>query len=454
MAPTTAELLRIKRDGGRLSASDITHLVRGMGSGEVGDAQLGAFAMAVCLRGMDAAECLALTMAMRDSGERLTWSDPRPRIDKHSTGGVGDCTSLIVAPILAACGALVPMLSGRGLGHTGGTLDKLEAIPGYRCTPSRARLRRVLRDVGCAIVGADRSLAPADRRLYAVRDVTSTIDSIPLITASILAKKLAAGVQTLVLDVKTGSGAFMADSEAARALAASLLDTADRCGLRATVLLTDMDQPLASAAGNALEVAAALRVLTGEDRDSRLRTLSLALASHALRTSGLVHDPQEADRVALAALDGGAAAERLAAMVHGLGGPADLLEHGRSRLPAAPFTAPLFAPVAGFLTRIDTRALGFAVVGLGGGRRRIGDAVDPAVGLSDILPVGRRVDTQTPLMTVHARTETDWRAAAQRILGACTILPEAEPARARRPLIEAVLTAVESTHAACRAVDS
>lgn len=449
--PSTVDIIRRKRDGIRLPAADIAQLLRGIASGEVGDAQIGAFAMAVRLRGMDAGECFALTCGMRDSGEILQWADPRPRVDKHSTGGIGDCTSLIVAPLLAACGALVPMLSGRGLGHTGGTLDKLEAIPGYRCNPPRDQLLRVLERSGCAIVGADASLAPADRRLYAVRDVTACVDSIPLITASILAKKLAANVQTLVLDVKTGSGAFLPDAEAAHALARSLLATGQRCGLRMRVLLTDMDQPLADCAGNALEVMAALRVLCGRERRSRLRCLSVQLASQALHASGLVDSLHDAQRRVRDALDGGAAAERFADMVHGLGGPSDLLERGDALLAKAAYVAPLLAPAAGVLARIDTRALGLAVFELGGGRRRIEDSIDPAVGLSNILPVGSQLDTQTPLLSIHARTREEWQTAATRILQACTIAEQADEERA---LVQAVLTDEEDAHAACRAVGS
>src|SRR3954452_4541653 len=281
------EVIRRKRDGAELSPQEIGFLVGGIAGGGLSDAQVGALAMALFLRGMSAGERVALTRAMRDSGTVLEWDLDRPVLDKHSTGGVGDKVSLILAPVLAACGAAVPMISGRGLGHTGGTLDKLDAIPGYASTPSIEVIRRVVREAGCAIVGQTADLAPADRRLYAVRDATGTVESIPLIVASILSKKLAEGLNGLVLDVKTGSGAFMARREDADALARALVDVAAGAGLRTVALITDMDEVLGTTAGNALEVRESLDHLTGARRDARLHEVTVALAAAALVQGGL-----------------------------------------------------------------------------------------------------------------------------------------------------------------------
>src|SRR3954452_5479477 len=320
------EVIRRKRDGHALSEQEIGFLVQGITDGGLSDAQVGALAMALFLRGMEASERVALTRAMRDSGSVLEWDLDRPVLDKHSTGGGGDKVSLMLAPILAACGAAVPMISGRGLGHTGGTLDKLDAIPGYASTPSTEVIRRVVRDAGCAIVGQTADLAPADRRLYAVRDATATVESISLIVASILSKKLAEGLDALVMDVKTGSGAFMAAREDAEALARALVDVAAGAGLPTVALLTDMDSVLGTTAGNALEVREALDYLTGAARDERLHEVTAALAGPALAAGGLAGYEAAGREAAQQALDDGAAAERFAAMAHALGGPADLME--------------------------------------------------------------------------------------------------------------------------------
>ncbi len=381
------ELLRAKRDGAAWSAGQLRELALGIGDGTLSDAQVGAFAMAAFLRGLDAAERAALTAGLRDSGTVLEWD--RPALDKHSTGGVGDKVSLILAPIVAACGYAVPMVSGRGLGHTGGTLDKLEAIPGYNATPDIDTLRRVIADAGCAIVGQTDELAPADRRLYAVRDATGTVESIGLITASILSKKLAAGLTGLVLDVKHGSGAFMAELGDARELARSLVDVATANGLRCTALLTDMDSVLGTTAGNALEVAESLAALQGAPGDERLRDVTLALAAKLVPR-------EDAER----ALDSGAAAEQFARMVRALGGPADVLSD--AQLPAAPIVRAVFADKTGYVQRHRTRDIGLLVTALGGGRQKESDTIDPAVGLSDIAAVGEAVTADRPLALVHA----------------------------------------------------
>jgi thymidine phosphorylase len=345
-----AELIRRKRDGGELTGAEIEQLVGGITDGAVSDAQVGALAMAIVWRDMTAAERVALTGAMMRSGEVLDWSGAGlagPALDKHSTGGVGDKVSLLLAPIVAACGGAVPMISGRGLGHTGGTLDKLEAIPGYDVAPSPERLRAVVAGAGCAIVGQTASLAPADRRLYAVRDATGTVESIPLIVASILSKKLAAGLDALVMDVKVGSGAFLPEIGRARELAAAIVEVATGNGLPTVALLTDMNQVLGRSAGNAVEVREAIDHLTGAAADPRLREVTLALSAELLVLGGVVRDPAAALSQATAALDGGRAADRFAAMVSALGGPSNLLEAPDRHLPTAPTVEAVFPVGAG-----------------------------------------------------------------------------------------------------------
>src|SRR5688572_25346172 len=315
------EVIRRKRDGATLTAEEINFLVGGITDGGLSDAQVGALAMAFFLRGLEAGERVALTTAMRDSGTVLQWDLDRPVVDKHSTGGVGDKVSLMLAPILAACGAAVPMISGRGLGHTGGTLDKLDSIPGYQSVPATEVIRRVVLDAGCAIVGQTADLAPADRRLYAVRDATGTVESIPLIVASILSKKLAEGLDALVLDVKTGSGAFMARREEAQKLAEALVEVAKGAGLNTVALLTDMDEVLGTTAGNALEVRESVDHLTGARREPRLHEVTVALAAAALVQSRLAPDEDTAHSQIESVLDDGRAAETFGRMVSALGGP-------------------------------------------------------------------------------------------------------------------------------------
>ncbi len=426
------EIIRRKRDGAALSADEIAAFVAGLTRGSIGGEQIAAFAMAVFLKGMNRAETVALVESMTHSGPTLDWSRsalPGPVVDKHSTGGIGDNVSLILAPALAACGAFVPMISGRGLGHTGGTLDKLEAIPGYCTRVTQPDLQRVVRETGCAIVGATADLAPADARLYAIRDVTATVESIPLITASILSKKRAAGIDALVLDVKTGSGAFMVGLGDARALAESLVDVAAGAGLPTTALVTDMDQPLADAAGNAVEVRHALAVLTGARFDPRVQAVVAALGGEALRLGGLVADVEEGVRRIEAAIRSGRAAERFAAMVRALGGPADLLERPDTHLPKAPVRREVFAERDGFVGQIDARLIGIAVVGLGGGRTRPGDLIDADVGFTDLAalgtPVGR--NGSRALGTVLARSE-DAAEVASALLRRAYRIAEAPPA--------------------------
>ncbi|MGE0237566.1 MAG: thymidine phosphorylase [Parvibaculaceae bacterium] len=407
------EFIRQKRDGKELDASDIGAFIAGLAEGSVSEGQAAAFAMAVFLRGMTRAEAVALTQAMRDSGTVLAWKEiDRPIVDKHSTGGVGDNVSLMLAPMLAAAGAAVPMISGRGLGHTGGTLDKLDSIPGYVSQPDIERFRKVVKEEGCAIIGQTADLAPADKRLYAIRDVTGTVESVPLITASILSKKLAAGLGQLVLDVKTGTGAFMATPEDARELTESLVAVANGAGLRTSALITDMNEPLASAAGNAVEVANALDYLTGEKRDQRLHQVTLALGAELLMLAGLAGTEAEGTAKLERTLSSGTAAERFQAMTAALGGPKDFLEKYARHLPKAPIIRPVMAAHDGVVAHIDTRALGIAVIELGGGRHVASDKIDPAVGLTGLAGKTAHVGRHRPLALVHARDEAAFERAA------------------------------------------
>ncbi|MFZ5674048.1 MAG: thymidine phosphorylase [Pseudomonadota bacterium] len=418
------EFIRRKRDGKDLAPADIADFIAGLTSGSVSEGQAAAFAMAVFLRGMSRAEAVALTEAMRDSGTVLDWRDlGRPVVDKHSTGGVGDNVSLMLAPMLAALGCAVPMISGRGLGHTGGTLDKLDSIPGYVSQPDLALFRKVVREAGCAVIGQTADLAPADKRLYAIRDVTGTVESVPLITASILSKKLAAGLEQLVLDVKTGTGAFMATPEEARELTQSLVAVANGAGLRTSALITDMNEPLASAAGNAVEIANALDYLTGVRRDPRLHEVTVALGAELLQLAGLARD-DAAGRVLLeGALSSGKAAEHFQIMAAGLGGPKDLLENYTSQLPKAPIIRPVLAAEDGTIAFIDTRSLGLAVIELGGGRRVASDRIDHAVGLTGLAGLGASVGRDRPLALIHARDEASFARAAGIVRGSYRVGP-------------------------------
>ncbi|RFF26865.1 MULTISPECIES: thymidine phosphorylase [unclassified Wenzhouxiangella] len=438
------EILRQKRDGRALDAAAIEQLVEGITDGSLGDEQLGAFAMAVFLNGMEDGECVSLTRSMRDSGQVLRWDDPAlpgPVLDKHSTGGVGDATSLLVAPIVAACGGFVPMIAGRGLGHTGGTVDKLAAIPGYEVSPPTARFQEIVRDIGCAMIGQTADLAPADRRLYAVRDVTATVESVPLIVASILSKKLAEGLEGLVLDIKTGNGAVMTDPDEARYLARRLTEVGTLAGVRTHALLTDMSQPLADSAGNALELAEVVDCLRGQPRRDTLMTLSRELAIETLLAGRLAEDRDTARQQVESAIESGRAAERFAAMVGELGGPSDLIERPDKYLPEAPVVEDVYADRPGFVASCDVRAIGMAVVDLGGGRRSADDRIDPAVGLSGLAQIGDDVGTDRPLARIHARSADDAERAATAVRDACRI--SEQPAE-RPELVSERLTPGES----------
>ena len=428
MTDARAILARLRK-GETPSGEELSWFARGLATGAVSDAQAGAFAMAVCLRGLGETGRVHLTEAMRDSGDVLGWDADAPVIDKHSTGGIGDCLSLVLAPALAACGAVVPMISGRGLGHTGGTLDKLEAIPGLATQVDEATLRRIVGEVGCAIVGATGRIAPADKRLYAVRDVTATVESVDLITASILSKKLAAGLQALILDVKCGSGAFMKTAGEARALAEALVATANGAGCKTAALITDMDQPLAPALGNALEVAVSMEVLSGNRAAApRLHDLTVAEGGALLDLAGIDGGTARIEE----AIASGAAIELFSKMVRALGGPPDMAEDWRTHLPDAPIRKDVLAAGPGVVAGIEGEALGLVVVALGGGRRVETDRIDPAVGLSDVVPLGTRVAAGDRLATIHASDAAQAEAAAADVRAAITIGPDAvEP----RPLI-------------------
>jgi thymidine phosphorylase len=399
------------RDGGRPGTDEITWFAQGIANGMVTDAQAGAFAMAVLLNGLGDEGRVALTRAMRDTGRVMEWSLPGPVVDKHSTGGIGDCISLLLAPALAACGAYVPMISGRGLGHTGGTLDKLEAIPGFRTGLGEAAFRAQVADIGCAIVAASADLAPADKRLYAIRDMTGTVESVDLITASILSKKLASGLEALVLDVKYGSGAFMKTPARAEELARALVDTAQGAGCMTSALITDMSQPLATAAGNALEVIEVMETLTGTSVNTALWDLTAALGGEVLALAGLAADAADGEGRIAQALESGAAAECFGRMVAAQGGPVDFVERWPDRLPSAPVVLEVPALDDGYVWAIDAEALGHAVVHLGGGRLRDGDKVNPSVGLSDLAGLGEEMGAGVPMAMVHAANEEAARAA-------------------------------------------
>ncbi|WP_417263811.1 thymidine phosphorylase [Celeribacter sp.] len=416
------EKLRDKRE---LSSTELTGFAQGLASGAVTDAQAGAFAMAALLNGMSDPDRVALTLAMRDSGEVMRWDLPYPAIDKHSTGGVGDCVSLLLAPALAALGACVPMVSGRGLGHTGGTLDKLESIPGLKAEVTDARFHEIVERVGCAIVSASGSIAPADKRLYAIRDVTGTVESIDLITASILSKKLAAGLEALVLDVKCGSGAFMTTPEDARALAQSLVTTANGAGCKTSALITDMNQPLCPTLGNALEVMTVMEALTTGEVDNILCDVTCALGGELMVLAGLAEDADQAAWAVRDTLTDGSAAERFGQMIAELGGPADFVDHWRDRLPSAPVVRDVLSQEPGYVSEMDGHALGMAVVHLGGGRMKGGDKVDPAVGLSNCCMIGEYLDADNLIATIHAKSVEEADRAEAAIRAAIRLASEA-----------------------------
>lgn len=433
------EIIRAKRDGAALDASQIQAFVRGLVDGSWSEGQAAALAMAIFFQGMGGPERVALTRAMMTSGDVLEWGSAHlggPVLDKHSTGGVGDKVSLMLAPWVAACGGFVPMISGRGLGHTGGTLDKFDSIPGYQTAPSLDLLRRTVAQVGCAIIGQTADLAPADRRLYGIRDVTATVESVPLITASILSKKLAAGLQGLVMDVKVGNGAFADNLPMAIDLAQSLVSVAQGAGLPTRAWLTDMNQVLGSTCGNAVEMQEAVDFLTGTQREPRLWEVTRALAADMLLLGGLASDEASALAQLDHALDSGAAAERFERMVHALGGPVDFLASSRQHLAAAPVWLDVPVPHAGWVSGVQTRDVGVAIIELGGGRRKAIDAVDHAVGYSGLHAIGQRLEAGDRLATVHARDAASAERAARALLAAVNVSDQ--PCAAQAVLVQKI----------------
>jgi len=432
------EIIRKKRDGQPLNEDEIRFFINGVRDNTVSEGQIAALAMTIYFHDMSLPERVALTMAMRDSGTVLNWQSLNlngPIVDKHSTGGVGDVTSLMLGPMIAACGGYVPMISGRGLGHTGGTLDKLEAIPGFNIFPDDETFRRIIKDVGVAIIGQTNSLAPADKRFYATRDITATVDSIPLITASILAKKLAEGLDALVMDVKVGSGAFMPTFEQSELLAQAIVGVANGAGCKTTALLTDMNQVLASSAGNALEVREAVQFLTGAYRNPRLYEVTMALSAEMLISGSLAVDEKDARAKLQAVLDNGKAAEIFARMVAAQNGPTDFIDNLDRYLPAPMLSKAVYADRSGIVSAMDTRALGMAVVSMGGGRRRASDSIDYSVGLSDMAQLGEQIDAQRPLAIIHASSEASWQEAALALKSAIAVsdsAPQSTPVIYRR----------------------
>ena len=400
------EIIRHKRNKQALSNEEIQFFIKGVTNGSIVDAQAAALTMAVFLNGMNKEETTALTQAMRDSGDVLNWSELNaPVVDKHSSGGVGDKVSLMLAPMLAACGVYVPMISGRGLGHTGGTLDKFDSIPGYQTVPSNELFKKVVKEVGCAIIGQTGNLAPADKKIYALRDVCATVESIELITASILSKKLAAGLDCLVMDLKCGNGAFMESLERGQALARSIVDVANAAGCKTKAVLTDMNQVLGKSAGNAVEVKEAVDYLKGQNVDSRLHRITMELCGELLVLSKTTNNIDDAKSMLQKALDSGKALEKFAQMVSALGGPNDFCEHPEKYLPQAKIIRPVFASQNGFVCDMDTRGIGLSIIELKGGRITPEQKLDYATGYIDFCQIGDKIDDQTPLAVIHAQSE-------------------------------------------------
>jgi len=425
------EVIRHKRDGKKLTKEEIDFFIKGVADWSVSECQIASFAMAVYLSGMDNDETISLTQAMAHSGAVMNWADKDldgPVLDKHSTGGVGDSVSLILAPLLAACGGFVPMISGRSLGHTGGTLDKLNSIPGYTVIPSLDRFYKVTKEVGCAIIGQTSDLALADKRFYSVRDVTATIESVPLIAASILSKKLSAGIEGLVMDLKCGSGAFMNNIEDARSLAKTMVKTAAGTGLSARALITNMSAVLGKNVGNALEVIEAISYLKGEYRDPRMNEIVMTLCGEALQLKGLAKTREDAMAKLQQALDSGKAAEKFAQMVSCLGGPADLIENPEKHMPKAPIIRPVYAEESGYVSAMDVRKIGETVIVLGGQRKTPDQQIDFAVGFTDFVQIGEKTDANTPIAMIHANSEETF-AEAEKMLRSTIRVSDTQPVK-------------------------
>ena len=416
------EIIRKKRDNEKLSITEIQEFISGILSGKVSESHISAFTMAVFFNGMNTDECIALTEAMMNSGDVLKWDDLNgPVIDKHSTGGVGDKVSIMLSPIIASCGIYNPMISGRGLGHTGGTLDKLESIPGYNTTPNNLIFCEIVKNVGCAIIGQTANLAPVDKVIYGVRDVTATVESIPLITASILSKKLSAGLNGLVMDIKLGNGAFATDITFAKGVGKNIIQVANHFGMKTTALITDMNQPLGHSIGNALEIIEVIEYLNCTKINPRLHEVVMALSAKILLNSEIVNDKKSGIQMANEALQSGKAGETFEKMVSELGGPNNILQNKISTFTNSPIIKPVKSDKTGVITKIDTRALGLAVVELGGGRKKTDDIINHSVGLTNVLGLGEKIINDQDLAIIHAQTEDQFKQAEKIIQNAYNI---------------------------------
>ena len=402
------EIIRKKRDGLSLTSEEIQFYIEGLSNGTTTKSHIAAFSMAVFFNSMTIEETFHLTDQMIRSGDKLNWLELEgPVIDKHSTGGVGDKVSLMLAPIVASCGIFNPMISGRGLGHTGGTLDKLESIPGYNTAPGNSLFKSVVKNVGCAIIGQTANLAPADKIIYSVRDTTATVESVPLITASILSKKLVAGLDGLVMDIKTGDGAFADQLDFALDIGKTIIQVSKEFSLRTSAIITDMNQPLGISVGNALEVIEVIDYLKGSRRDQRLHQLVLALSTEMLIISGLFDSKEAAMQKVKQNLENGRAAETFEKMISELGGPKNILDNNSSHFVPATVVKPVPSTKSGFINNIKTRSLGLSIMELGGGRKKTSDYIDHTVGISEVLGLGERVEAGDPLAKVNAKNEDD-----------------------------------------------
>lgn len=416
------EIIRRKRDKKVLTYDEINSFVKGIVTKEVDDVQVAAMTMAIYLNGLNKQETASLTLSMRDSGDVLTWENfDKPIVDKHSSGGVGDKVSLMLAPILAACDVYVPMIAGRGLGHTGGTIDKLEAIEGYNTQANNELFKKTVKEVGCAIIGQTGNLAPADKKIYSIRDVCATVESIPLITASILSKKLAAGLEYLVMDLKCGNGAFMSNFDDAKELAQSIVEVAGSAGTKTKAVITDMNQVLGYSVGNSLEVLEAVNYLKNIDVNQRLDKITKTLCVELLLQCLRCQTRAEAEDLVEEVLSSGKALEKFAQMVSALGGPKSFIDNPEKHMPKAMYKKPIYAPESGYVYNMDARAVGLSIIKLKGGRTIAGEKLDLATGYSNFAQIGDYVDNNTPIAIVHYQTEEQYEIAKTDLLNAIDI---------------------------------
>ena len=421
------EIIRKKRDKKPLSKEEINEFVKGLTDGSFSDPQIAAMSMAIFSNGMIPEETVYLTEAMTNSGDTINWSDTVDSelvCDKHSTGGVGDKTSIVLAPILAACGLYVPMISGRGLGHTGGTLDKFDSIPGYNTQPNLDMFKKVVKEVGCAIIGQTSNLAPADKKLYSIRDIVGTVESLPLITSSILSKKIASGLKSLILDVKVGNGSFNSTIEISRELSQSLVSVAKGAGLKCEAIITDMNQVLGKSAGHTLEMLECIKYLKNEIKDYRLEKITNELISSLLMMV-LRISKEEALKKINSVISNGQAAEKFEKMVHALGGPSDIMSSHDNHLKIKAIKKDIFSTQTGWVKEIKTRDLGLILIELGGGRKQVTDKINFNVGYDHVLKVGDKVDTSTPLLTVYTNSEDDYENVRKKIAD-CFVIVDTE----------------------------